>query len=217
MRNRKTSGDPGETNNRQVSIVLGGPDLRDRQLVMISEMPTVERLLGIPLRGELASDNRVRPAVKEVCDTLSIQATLLHFCDSHPFFLPVAIMATAYSLIIWKLWISELPGERNLVNITVQHRSKKKVVKLVAVVLIVFVCCWTPFQVIILYSQFGHSSSLTGELPTWFPVVTYFATYFAFSNSALNPIIYGGFCNNFRQGLCAVLLCKGSGQSLNRP
>ncbi|XP_022238545.1 RYamide receptor-like [Limulus polyphemus] len=69
------------------------------------------------------------------------------------FFLPVAIMVTAYFLIIWKLWISELPGERNLANITVQHQAKKKVIKLVAVVLVVFVCCWMPFQVIVLYSQ----------------------------------------------------------------
>ncbi|XP_022238549.1 uncharacterized protein LOC111085231 [Limulus polyphemus] len=74
-----------------------------------------------------------------------------------------------------------------------------------------------PFQVIVLYSQFGHSSSMSGELPKWFPAVTYFATYFAYSNSALNPIIYGGFCTNFRQGLCAVLLCKGSEPSLRRP
>ncbi|XP_076315533.1 RYamide receptor-like [Tachypleus tridentatus] len=133
------------------------------------------------------------------------------------FFLPVVIMASAYFLIVWKLWISKLPGERNLANISVQHRAKKKVIKLVAVVLVAFVCCWMPFQVIVLYSQFGHSSSTSGELPKWFPAVTYFATYFAYSNSALNPIIYGGFCTNFRQGLCAVLLCKGSAPSLQRP
>lgn len=43
------------------------------------------------------------------------------------FFLPVAIMATAYLLIIWRLWKNQAPGERNLANINVQHRAKKKV------------------------------------------------------------------------------------------
>lgn len=43
------------------------------------------------------------------------------------FFLPVAIMVTAYFLIIWRLWRTQAPGERNLANIHVQHKAKKKV------------------------------------------------------------------------------------------
>lgn len=43
------------------------------------------------------------------------------------FFLPVAIMITAYFLIIWRLWRSKAPGENNIANINVQHRAKKKV------------------------------------------------------------------------------------------
>ncbi|XP_022252797.1 substance-P receptor-like [Limulus polyphemus] len=123
------------------------------------------------------------------------------------FFLPVIIMATAYFLIIWKLWVSEVPGERNPVNISVQHRSMKKVIKMVCVVLIAFVACWLPLQVIILYSQFIHSSTEIGELPEWFSDVSYFANFFAYFNSALNPIIYGGFNSNFRKSFYVVMKC----------
>ncbi|XP_035211435.1 QRFP-like peptide receptor, partial [Stegodyphus dumicola] len=80
------------------------------------------------------------------------------------FFLPVAIMITAYLLIIWRLWRSQAPGERNIANMNVQHRAKKKVIKMVCVVLCGFVICWSPMQVTVLYSQFGHSASQYGEV-----------------------------------------------------
>ncbi|EEC18970.1 hypothetical protein IscW_ISCW013585 [Ixodes scapularis] len=44
-------------------------------------------------------------------------------------------------------------------------------------------------------------------MPDWFTEASSVATYVAYSNSLLNPIIYGGFNNNFRQGLCTVLHC----------
>ncbi|XP_022237845.1 substance-K receptor-like [Limulus polyphemus] len=126
-------------------------------------------------------------------------------------------MTAAYTMIIWKLWVNKVPGERSQANITVQHKAKKKVIKLVTVVLAAFICCWMPFQAIVLYSQFGHFSSISGELPDWFPLLNYFATYIAYSNSAINPIIYGSFGTNLRQGLCAVLFCKRSVTSQNKP
>ena len=36
-------------------------------------------------------------------------------------------MTTAYALIIWRLWITKLPGESNAASICAQHRAKKKV------------------------------------------------------------------------------------------
>lgn len=133
------------------------------------------------------------------------------------FFLPIVIMMTAYMLIVWKLWISELPGNKTTANVTVQHRAKKKVIVLVCIVLTVFIVCWAPSQITILYSSFGHSSYEDGELPEWFPTFSYYAFYLAYSNSALNPIIYGGFNNNFRQGLRSVLQCRCQRATFKRP
>ncbi|CAN7938278.1 unnamed protein product, partial [Ixodes hexagonus] len=123
------------------------------------------------------------------------------------FFLPVAIMLTAYSLIVWRLWITRMPGERSAANINAQCRAKKKVITMVCTVLVAFVICWMPLQVIVLYSQFGDSKQRDKEMPDWFTEASSVATYVAYSNSLLNPIIYGGFNNNFRQGLCTVLHC----------
>ncbi|KFM80958.1 hypothetical protein X975_09040, partial [Stegodyphus mimosarum] len=40
--------------------------------------------------------------------------------------------------------------------------------------------------------------------------------FLAYFNSALNPILYGGFNNNFRKGLCNVLKCAYA-KPLRRP
>ncbi|GFS77675.1 substance-K receptor [Nephila pilipes] len=47
-------------------------------------------------------------------------------CSITLYFIPIVIMITAYSLILWKLWISEVPGERHAANINVQYRARKK-------------------------------------------------------------------------------------------
>ncbi|XP_066953370.1 galanin-like G-protein coupled receptor npr-9 [Macrobrachium rosenbergii] len=48
------------------------------------------------------------------------------------------------------------------------------------------------------------------KLPEWFSVVEFSAYFVAYSNSALNPIIYCGFNANFRQGLVSLLTCRRS-------
>ncbi|XP_023220987.1 QRFP-like peptide receptor [Centruroides sculpturatus] len=130
------------------------------------------------------------------------------------FFLPIIIMSTSYSLIIWRLWINKVPGEKNLANMNVQHKAKKKVIKMVCVVLVVFVLCWMPFQIIVLYSQFGQKEAL---LPEWFLKMNYLATFAAHSNSALNPVIYGGFNNNFRQSFLKLLKCSYNKRTFRGP
>ncbi|GIY09471.1 uncharacterized protein CDAR_279711 [Caerostris darwini] len=125
-------------------------------------------------------------------------------------------MIVTYMLIICRLWRSRVPGENNIANINVQHRAKKKVIKMVCVVLCGFIICWSPMQVTVLYAEFWHSASQFGELPYWFEGFQYFSMFLAYFNSALNPLLYGGFNNNFRQGLYNVLKCTYA-RPLRRP
>ncbi|GFQ70249.1 uncharacterized protein TNCT_294811, partial [Trichonephila clavata] len=82
------------------------------------------------------------------------------------------------------------------------------VIKMVCIVLCVFVICWSPLQVTILYGIFWHSSSEHGELPYWFEGFQYCSMILAYFNSALNPLLYGGLNDNFRQSFCNVLKCE---------
>ena len=43
------------------------------------------------------------------------------------FFVPVLVMATAYSLIVWRLWVHKTPGEIISNTQRAQECSKKKV------------------------------------------------------------------------------------------
>ncbi|XP_015926533.1 QRFP-like peptide receptor isoform X2 [Parasteatoda tepidariorum] len=156
------------------------------------------------------------------------------------YFLPVFLMITAYSLILWKLWISEVPGERNTQNINVQYRARKKVIKMVFVVLLAFIMCWTPFEALVLLQTFPEQFQAFihymnnyfaisvpveenekhisfNKEPEWLENFKWLAYFFAYANSFINPIIYGGFNKTFRDGFCLVLKCGFRRNGFNRP
>ena len=43
------------------------------------------------------------------------------------YFVPIVVMTAAYSLIIWRLWSSAMPGERMESEVKAQNKIKKKV------------------------------------------------------------------------------------------
>ncbi|XP_022664378.1 growth hormone secretagogue receptor type 1-like isoform X3 [Varroa destructor] len=142
------------------------------------------------------------------------------------FFLPIGVMLTAYSFIIWKLWIHQVPGEFGNArsngasasgqssyggmqynkNNSVHNRSKKKVIRMACYVLLAFIICWMPLQATVLYSQIRDDSHK--QMPAWFSTFSSFATFLAFSNSLVNPVIYGGFNRQFRQAILQLLRCR---------
>nr|CAH0109844.1 unnamed protein product [Daphnia galeata] len=124
------------------------------------------------------------------------------------FFLPIVIMSIAYALIIGRLWGSKPPGEKMDAALTNQARAKRKVVKMVCVIMLVFIVCWAPLQVLILFAQFSHNSQEVGELPEWYDQVMFFVYFFAYTNSTLNPLLYGGLNQTYRKTLIRVLFRK---------
>ncbi|XP_076066287.1 QRFP-like peptide receptor isoform X2 [Oratosquilla oratoria] len=133
------------------------------------------------------------------------------------YFLPVLVMLVNYSLVGWHLCMSQLPGEHNPSSQLTSERRRHKGVKMVVVVLIVFVVCWTPLQSIILYGHLFWSNK--NLLHDGFAHYEYASYFMAHLNSALNPIIYCGFNDKFRQGVLA-LFCRhrrGQGFHARRP
>lgn len=114
------------------------------------------------------------------------------------YFYPITAMSIAYSIIIWKLWSNERPGEQIEHEVDAQNKLKKKVVVMLVVILMVFMICWLPFIVSVLYFEYGPYRQ--NEMPDWYPDFRYFAWFMAYSNSAFNPLIYAGFNENFRRG-----------------
>lgn len=106
-----------------------------------------------------------------------------------------------------------------------------KVIKMVLVILLVFLICWVPLQILILYAQFSHNSKESGEvfwflniyfyifyidwlalylikLPQWYDHVMFLVYSIAYTNSTLNPLLYGGLNQTYRKTLIRVLCRK---------
>ncbi|XP_012938949.1 substance-P receptor [Aplysia californica] len=114
------------------------------------------------------------------------------------FFLPCLIMGVAYLVIILTLWSAQVPGERISKDIKSQTKMRKRIVVMLVVILTIFIICWTPLVVCLIYSEFVHPSQ--NQLSSWFGPFFYFARYLAHSNSVINPLIYAGFNENFKKG-----------------
>ncbi|KAK2161217.1 hypothetical protein LSH36_120g16024 [Paralvinella palmiformis] len=122
------------------------------------------------------------------------------------FFIPIAVMSVAYLLIIYKLWSRMPPGEVIDCDVSAQVRVKRKVVLMLMTILSVFAVCWLPLQVSILYAE--HRPDVNeSKLPLWYDDFNYFATFLAYSNSAINPIIYTCFNENYRKAFKEVFSC----------
>ncbi|KAJ6637260.1 Tachykinin-like peptides receptor 99D [Pseudolycoriella hygida] len=101
------------------------------------------------------------------------------------YFLPIGSMTFTYARVGLELWGSQSIGEctqRQLDNI----KSKRRVVKMMMVVVLIFAVCWLPFHVYFI-------------ITSYYPKITkfeyiqeiYLAIYWlAMSNSMYNPIIY---------------------------
>ncbi|XP_031552719.1 QRFP-like peptide receptor [Actinia tenebrosa] len=115
--------------------------------------------------------------------------------------IPLLMISVLYSFIIYKLWIRKLPGQRSETNEQRADKSKKKVLKMLLIVVVLFAICWLPLYV----TQFMYFFGGPCGAPT---SVVYFGYFIGHANSAINPCIYVLFNENFRKGFRDALLCR---------
>lgn len=123
------------------------------------------------------------------------------FVSAVLYFFPMIVMTIAYSVIIRKLRSSTIPGERVNSGYEAQQKTKRKVIAMLVTIMAVFGVCWLPYQIVLLYSELRETRERLGD---WYFTMQFLAGCFAYSNSALNPLIYAGFNKNFKQGLRGV-------------
>lgn len=123
------------------------------------------------------------------------------------FFIPIVVMSLAYIMIIWKLWSAQIPGERLENENRNQIRVKRKIVVMLLVILAAFALCWLPYQISLLYAEY-RSNADSSELSPWFYHFQFVALFVAYANSAVNPIIYAGFNDNFKKGVNTLFRCR---------
>ena len=69
------------------------------------------------------------------------------------YLVPLLTMAVLYSFVVHKLWVRKVPGNPSLSNQLRAQKSKKKVLKMLMTVVIIFALCWLPVYI----NQFIYS------------------------------------------------------------
>ncbi|XP_026090423.1 pyroglutamylated RFamide peptide receptor-like isoform X1 [Carassius auratus] len=129
------------------------------------------------------------------------------------FLAPLVTMAILYWKIMRELWgkhkvhdvmFQMLPGS----EISKITRSKKRAVRMMATVVMLFVTCWAPFHLVSLLLDYGQ---LDLDLDSEFLLVSV-VQILGFSNSVCNPLVYAALNTTFKRDLLALLTrgCSGA-------
>ncbi len=116
--------------------------------------------------------------------------------------LPLAITIVIYFLICRRLWLRKIPGNVTDSNRAAAEKFKRKVVRLLVTIVVVFALCWFPNYVnhYFWYVRPGQADKLPLE-------VQFFFAWLAHANSAINPCLYILMNDNFRRELASTLAC----------
>ena len=116
--------------------------------------------------------------------------------------LPLFITIIVYFLICRKLWLRKIPGNVTDTNRAAAEKSKRKVVRLLVIICVVFALCWFPVYVnhYFWYVRPDQAHMLPTE-------VQFVFNWLAHANSAINPCLYILLNGKFRKELFALLAC----------
>ena len=124
------------------------------------------------------------------------------------FLLPLAVISVLYTQVARKLWFHEVPVDHNVSeNQREQEIPKKKVIRMLIIIVVVFALCWLPVHVY--QMDEGVSFGVSGRGAMWDPyVIIYICYWFSQANSAINPWLYIGLNGKMRAAFKNMVLCR---------
>ena len=118
------------------------------------------------------------------------------------FYIPIAMLAILYSIIVIKLKSQNIPGEESAIAEQQRAKRNRNVLKMAIAIVLGFALCWIPWSIAILLLLFARDA-----LPCGFYIFLHIAWFMTFSNSAINPCICFIFSTNYRGALKRLLNC----------
>ncbi|XP_076167648.1 RYamide receptor isoform X2 [Ptiloglossa arizonensis] len=117
--------------------------------------------------------------------------------------IPIMVLVFTYTSIAVMVWGTRPPGEAENVRDQRMARSKRKMVKMMVTVVIVFTVCWLPFNILNLILDNNET------LRSWpgLPFVWMVLHWLAMSHSCYNPVIYCWMNARFRSGFITAIGC----------
>ncbi|XP_071858473.1 tachykinin-like peptides receptor 86C isoform X1 [Bombus fervidus] len=118
------------------------------------------------------------------------------------YLVPMALMAICYTLMGRKLWGSKSIGELTYYQ-KKSIKSKRKVVKMFIIIVVIFAICWLPYQGFFIFVY--HHRHLAENSNIQHVYLSFY--WLAMSNAMVNPIIYYWMNNRFRLYF-QLIICK---------
>ncbi|CAB1343972.1 unnamed protein product [Coregonus sp. 'balchen'] len=125
------------------------------------------------------------------------------------FLMPMAAMLFLYTRIGIELWIRKRVGDSSVLS-TMNHREvnkisrkKKRAVKMMITIVLLFTVCWAPFHTVHMLFEYNDLEKNSDEVTM--NMIIAIVQAIGFSNSFNNPIIYAFMNENFKKSCVATL------------
>ncbi|XDV43967.1 hypothetical protein PO909_012343 [Leuciscus waleckii] len=125
------------------------------------------------------------------------------------FLLPLAAMLFLYSRIGIELWIRKRVGDSSVLSamnhreINKISRKKKRAVKMMITIVLLFTVCWAPFHIVHMLFEYNDLEKKYDEVTVNMIIAVVQAI--GFSNSFNNPIVYAFMNENFKKSCVSTL------------
>lgn len=117
------------------------------------------------------------------------------------YILPLVIISTLYSCVVYKIWRRKTPGNRSSMTNRLYSRSRRKALKMFIAIVVCFTLCWLPYHItffLVAYNDKFYNCGIPQDL-------YFIASFFSHAISALNPCIYMTFNKDYRTGVRRLL------------
>ncbi|XP_048745367.1 G-protein coupled receptor 83-like [Ostrea edulis] len=119
------------------------------------------------------------------------------------FFLPVVVITIAYTRVIQKLWLRTHLGVVTETQRRMEIQKKRKSIKLLVAVVIVFTVCWAPINFYHLLTDL-HPNRITFKYDS---AAFFVCHWIAVCSSCINPILYCWMNQSFRKEIRKHVTC----------
>ena len=106
--------------------------------------------------------------------------------------LPLLLISILYGKIAHKIWFHKKPGIQGIQSRQREEMTKRRVVRMLIIIVVVFALCWLPAQA---YHLFLGITVWEDEVP---PYVMYLVFWLGHANSAINPWLYIGLSSKIK-------------------
>lgn len=194
--------------DRSFAIVFPMRTIMTRNVVRFAIAMTWLGALALTVPLMIAVKNTELPGMyfscKENWPPMS-QITYNTFLFTTTYIIPMSIITIVYTLAGLRLWSRKLPGHRNLMAHKKAQASSRRATAMLITVVIVFALSWFPFQALEMIRVFNKQILEDFTIPM---EVHFVIPWFGYCNSAINPILYVIFSENYRREFNRIL-CRG--------